>query len=60
MPEYRIYTLDPEGHIAAPPIIVSCDTDQAAITQARDLVTSQDFEVWEGSRLVTRIKFLDV
>jgi hypothetical protein len=58
MPDYRIYTVDQEGHITAPPLVVSFDTDQAAIEHARQLV-HQDFEVWEGPRLVKRIKFLE-
>jgi hypothetical protein len=59
MPDYRIYALDPEGHIAAPAVVVTCDTDRAAIERARQLLGGQDFELWDGPRLVTRIKFLE-
>jgi hypothetical protein len=58
MSDYRIYTLNPEGRITSPPLLISCDTDQAAIERARQLI-DQDFELWEGARLVTRIKFLE-
>ena len=54
MPDYRIYVLNPQGHIAEPPQIVTCDTDQAATEQARQLLEDRDFEVWQGPRLVAR------
>lgn len=54
MPDYRIYILNPQGHIAEPPHIVTCATDQAATERARQLLEDRDFEVWQGPRLVTR------
>jgi hypothetical protein len=61
MPAYRIHIVKPDGHITAPPRVVDCATDQAAIERARQLLndTDQEFEVWEGPRLVTRLTFLD-
>jgi hypothetical protein len=61
MPDYRIYTLNSDGHITGPPQIIVCATDQAAIGQARQLLndTDHEYEVWEGLRLVTRITFLE-
>jgi hypothetical protein len=61
MPDYRIYTLSPDGHIVGPPQIIVCATDQGAIEQARQLFndTDHEYEVWEGPRMVTRITFLD-
>jgi hypothetical protein len=56
MPDYRIYTLTTEGHIAGLPHVITCDTDQAAIEAGRDLLAEHDLEVWEGPRLVIRIK----
>jgi hypothetical protein len=35
MPDYRVYTVDPYGNITAPPMVVSRDTDRAAIELAR-------------------------
>jgi len=58
MSDYRIYSLNPEGRITSPHLLISCDTDQAAIERARQLV-DQDFELWEGPRLVARIKLLE-
>jgi hypothetical protein len=54
MPDYRIYILNPQGHIAEPPHIVTCDSDQAATERALQLLEDQDFEVWQGPRLVNR------
>jgi hypothetical protein len=59
MPNYRIYVVDVDGHITGPPVVVTFDTDRAAIEQARQLVGDKDIELWEGPRLVKRIKFLD-
>lgn len=55
MPNYRIYEVSKDGHIGAPPHVVTCDTDQEAIRRARQLVNGHHVELWEGPRLVTRI-----
>jgi hypothetical protein len=59
MADYRVYVIDADGHITRPPAVVTCNTDRAAVEQARQMVGGQDFELWEGPRLVKRIKFLD-
>jgi hypothetical protein len=59
MPDYRIYVLTEEGRITTPPRLVTADTDQAAIRRARHLLDGSDVEVWEGPRLVRRIKAVD-
>jgi hypothetical protein len=51
MRTYRIYRLD-HGHITAPPAVVECETEEAAIREARQYVDGLDVELWEGSRLV--------
>ena len=63
MPDYRIYALDPEGRVLGPPRIITCDTDHAAIQEATQLHAhdlEEYLEVWDGTRLVRQIKFLDV
>jgi hypothetical protein len=65
MPDYRIYALDPEAHFfLGPPRIITCDTDHAAIQEATQLhahdLDEVSLEVWDGTRLVRRITFLDV
>jgi hypothetical protein len=33
-----------------------CDTDDAAITKAKDLLDGHDIELWSGARLVAKLK----
>jgi hypothetical protein len=54
VPHYRIYSVDPEGHISAPPEIVVCADDQAAIQKAEQAVNGKGVELWEGERCVAR------
>jgi hypothetical protein len=56
MPDYRVYPVDKDNHIAAVAYIVTCDTDQDAIENARPLVNGHDVELWQGARQVGRIK----
>jgi hypothetical protein len=54
MPHYRIHSVDPKGHISAPPEIVACADDQAAIQKAGQAVKDEGVELWEGERCVAR------
>ena len=57
MPEfYRIYTLTEHNKIAGPSQDVICQNDQEAIQQAKQWLDGHDLEVWQGPRLVTRLK----
>ena len=56
VPNYRISVLSEEGDISAPPRITTGDTDQEAIQQALQWVNGRDVELWEGPRLVTRLR----
>jgi hypothetical protein len=53
--EYKIYRLDPEGRISAPPEVVTSDHEQAVVEQARALADDCDVEVWQGPRLVIHV-----
>ena len=53
---YRIYAFDGGNTIAGPPVIIECDNDGEAISQARCLLDGRDIEVWHGARCVTRLK----
>ena len=59
MPDYRIYTLIHANKIAGPPRLITCASDQAAIREAKTHLTDRDIEIWEGSRVVTRLKPTD-
>jgi hypothetical protein len=53
MPEYRAYTVGPDGHIIGVEAMV-CANDEEAIEWARRLVEGHGVELWSGSRLVIR------
>jgi len=42
MPQYRIYPIDNDGHISAPPEIVDCTDEQEAIQKAQQAVDATD------------------
>ena len=56
MPQYRIYFISPDGHIAAPPDIAECNDDQEAIQKAiqkaPQAVHCTNIELWQGKRLI--------
>ncbi len=56
MIEYRICFVTPDGHIAAAPLRFGCDDDRAAVLHAQSLVDRNAVQVWQGRRLVTRLK----
>lgn len=55
MPDYRIYTLDKDGHIKKPPEQIVCPDDVAAIESAKELLDGQPIEVWDHGRFVIRL-----
>ena len=52
MPAYRVYTLSPDGHIQAPPRIIDCPDDEAAMRQARQWLDGHLLEVWNENRKI--------
>jgi hypothetical protein len=56
MPEYRLYAVTRDNHIKGVPATVTCESDEAAILKAREMVDGHDIELWEGKRRVSRIK----
>jgi hypothetical protein len=56
MPDYRAYRVGKDGRILGVPDVISCNDDGEAIEQAQSLIGSDDIELWEGARLVSRIK----
>lgn len=49
---YRIYPVNHEGHAVAPPHILRCEDDQAAMSEARKYVDGRAVEVWrDGDRV---------
>jgi|HubBroStandDraft_6_1064221.scaffolds.fasta_scaffold48428_2 hypothetical protein len=57
MSAYRIYELTADNHVAAPPTIVDCPDDIAAIERARQrLDRHRIIEVWQVDRCVIRMQ----
>ena len=56
MVEYRVYTVDRDGHILRVKALI-CADDAEAIDQAKSLViVDHAIELWSGARLVTRLR----
>jgi hypothetical protein len=56
MPAYRIYVLDSNDHVAAPPHVVDCADDQNAIVEARQYLDERPIEVWQCAKFVVRLE----
>jgi hypothetical protein len=56
MPDYRIYLITEDNHIASAPRKIAVENDNSAIRQSRKLLDHHEIQLWEGRRLVTRLK----
>jgi hypothetical protein len=56
MPTYRIYNLTRDDHIAGAPEVIEYDSDQEVIAHAKAKLDGLDLEVWDGPRVVIRLK----
>jgi len=52
MGDYRIYFLEPDGHIHRPPQIIVCFDDADAEIQSRRLLAENVIEIWQCKRRV--------
>ena len=55
MVEYRIYTIEKDGHIASPPQILEAEDDYTAVEKAQQFRDGKVIEIWTGKRLVVRL-----
>jgi hypothetical protein len=56
MPEYRICYVTPDDHIAAAPVRFVCENDIAAVQYAQSLLDRNSYQLWQGRRLIARLK----
>lgn len=56
MPSYRIYRLSGDNRIVASPEIIEKESDQEIIAHAKEKQDGLNIEIWEGPRLVFRLK----
>jgi hypothetical protein len=52
MIDYRVYSVQPDGHIHSPPKIIVCVDDADAEQQSRQLLEENVIEVWQCMRQV--------
>jgi len=56
MPDYRIYLVTEDNHIASAPVGIACDNDLSAVRQSQKFLDRHDIQLWQGRRLVTLLK----
>lgn len=56
MPDYRLYSMSSGNKAAGPPQIVQCASDQEAVAAGKGLLDRLDIEIWQGARVVARLK----
>jgi hypothetical protein len=54
MPNYRVYTIIKSDKVAGRADVVTCATDAEALVRARQFLQSNDLEIWQGARMVSR------
>ena len=55
MPYYRVYILDRANHIKDAQVY-NYPNDLAALAQGERLCGDNEVEIWEGSRIIARVK----
>jgi hypothetical protein len=58
VPHYRIYKLA-DNRIVGVPATVEYDSDRDVTEHAKQILDGQDIEVWDGPRVVVRLKSSD-
>ena len=56
MPDYRIYRLHEDGHIAWAPEIVDFANDTTVVNHAKKVLGGHAAQIWDGPRLVIVLK----
>jgi hypothetical protein len=56
VPAYRLYKLRDDHRIAGPSVIIECDSDAEIIAKAKAMQDGLDIEVWDGPRVVARVR----
>jgi hypothetical protein len=56
MPAYCIYSMTSDNHIKGVPEQIECDSDREVIAHAKAKLDGLDLEVWDGPRVVIRLR----
>jgi hypothetical protein len=54
MQQYKIYSIDSEGHISAPAMTFECAEEQEALIKLAQSVNGSAAELWSGKQLIAR------
>jgi hypothetical protein len=55
MINYRIFTVDKDGHFTGPPKEVECANDTEVVAIAMQMKNGLDMEIWDHKRFVIRL-----
>ena len=57
VPSFRAYPISNNRKVAtAPSVVIVCENDADGLRQARQLVSDNDIELWDGPRFIARLK----
>jgi hypothetical protein len=56
MPEYRIFTIGPDGHFTGVPKIAEFADDKEVVEEAIRTANGADTEIWTKERLVVTLR----
>ena len=56
MPEYRIFTIGPDGHFTGVPKIAEFADDKEVVEEATRTANGADTEIWNLERLVVTLR----
>lgn len=55
MAQYRLYSVDPNGHVVGPPKVLACASDEEVIGKVRSMLDGLNVEIWKGTRRVKKL-----
>jgi hypothetical protein len=55
VPTYRVFVMLDARQILGPPTDMECDSDDDAVSRARQLLDGHDLELWQRERFITRL-----
>jgi hypothetical protein len=53
--DYRVFVVDPDGHVMGPSNVISCETHEEALAEARHYLNGNSIEIWHGATCVGRL-----
>jgi len=60
MPDYRIYEINPDDRISNFPREIVAESDDGAISVAQAQQGELDLEIWQGTRMIFRLRSISL